>query len=175
MSYAGLSPPHAVKRRVQFYETLMPRNPFPRFRRGPEATHCGRIGTGYDDLNAERPIFQRNGTIGCPGVRVCHSHALYMAWRVPMETRRQGVAHRYGAGDQKAGRSPIRCSDHRISQRRRDLPMSAEEYREHAWACERMARSLSSANAPLRETMREVAAQWRRLAEDAEAEARFQK
>jgi hypothetical protein len=53
--------------------------------------------------------------------------------------------------------------------------MSAEEYREHAWACERMARSLSSANAPLRETMREVAAQWRRLAEDAEAEARFQK
>jgi hypothetical protein len=59
----------------QFYETLMPRNPVPRFRRGPEATHCGRISTGYDDLNAERPIFQRNGTIGCPGVRVCHSHA----------------------------------------------------------------------------------------------------
>jgi hypothetical protein len=27
----------------------------------------------------------------------------------------------------------------------------------------------------LRETMREVAAQWRRLAEDAEAEARFKK
>ena len=53
--------------------------------------------------------------------------------------------------------------------------MSAEEYREHAWACERVARSLSSANAPLRETMREVAAQWRRLAEDAEAEAPFQK
>src|ERR1700720_4007602 len=104
MSYAGLSPPHAVKRRVQFYETLMPRNPFPRFRRGPEATHCGRISTGYDDLNAERPIFQRNGTIGCPGVRVCHSHALYMAWRVPIGN-----------------------------------PAS---------------RSLSSANAPLRETMR---------------------
>ena len=48
------------------------------------------------------------------------------------------------------------------------MAMSAGECRENAEKCEHMARSLSAANAPLRETMLEVAAQWRRLAEDAE-------
>jgi|tagenome__1003787_1003787.scaffolds.fasta_scaffold9315047_1 hypothetical protein len=46
------------------------------------------------------------------------------------------------------------------------MPMSPEECRAHAEACERMAESLSADNAELRETMREVAAQWRWLADD---------
>ena len=48
------------------------------------------------------------------------------------------------------------------------MAMSAGECRENAEKCEHMARSPSASNAPLRETMLEVAAQWRRLAEDAE-------
>jgi hypothetical protein len=55
------------------------------------------------------------------------------------------------------------------------MPMSAEECREHAEACERLARSLSRDNAPLRETMREVAGQWRRLAADAEIRSRMER
>jgi hypothetical protein len=49
--------------------------------------------------------------------------------------------------------------------------MSPEECRAQAEACERMAESLGPGpdNAGLRETMREVAAQWRWLAADAEA------
>jgi hypothetical protein len=50
------------------------------------------------------------------------------------------------------------------------VPLSAEECLDNAARCESMALSLiGSANAGLRETMREVAAQWRRLAADAEA------
>ena len=49
------------------------------------------------------------------------------------------------------------------------MPMSAEECRAHAATCERMAESLGPDNYGLRETMREVAEQWRRLAKDAEA------
>ena len=49
------------------------------------------------------------------------------------------------------------------------MPMSAEECRAHAATCERMAESLGPDNYGLRETMREVADQWRRLAKDAEA------
>jgi hypothetical protein len=49
------------------------------------------------------------------------------------------------------------------------MPMSAEEYRAHAETCERMAESLGENHFGLRETMRDVAAQWRRLAADAEA------
>ena len=49
------------------------------------------------------------------------------------------------------------------------MPMSAEECRAHAETCERMAKSLGSDNYGLRETMRDVAEQWRRLAKDAEA------
>ena len=47
------------------------------------------------------------------------------------------------------------------------MAMSAGECRENAEKCEHMARSLAH---PMRrsETMLEVAAQWRRLAEDAE-------
>ena len=48
------------------------------------------------------------------------------------------------------------------------MPMSAEECRAHAETCERMAESLGPDNYGLRETMREVADQWR-LAKDAEA------
>jgi DNA-binding transcriptional LysR family regulator len=47
--------------------------------------------------------------------------------------------------------------------------MSAEECRANAERCERMAESLGPKNAGLRDTMREVAAQWRQLAADAEA------
>jgi hypothetical protein len=47
--------------------------------------------------------------------------------------------------------------------------MSPEECRAHADACERMAESFGPGNADLREMMREVAAQWRQLAADAEA------
>ena len=46
--------------------------------------------------------------------------------------------------------------------------MSPEECRAHAEACERMAESLGANNAELRDTMRQVAEQWRRLAADAE-------
>ena len=53
-----------------------------------------------------------------------------------------------------------------------DMPMSAEECRAHAETCERMARSLGPENAGLRDVMREVADQWRRLAADAEAKER---
>jgi hypothetical protein len=49
------------------------------------------------------------------------------------------------------------------------MPTSAEECRAHAETCERMAESLGPDNYGLRETMREVADQWRRLAKDAEA------
>jgi hypothetical protein len=49
------------------------------------------------------------------------------------------------------------------------MPMSAEECRAHAETCERMAESLGPDNYGLRETMREVAEQWRQLAADAEA------
>jgi hypothetical protein len=77
-------PPDAVKRSVQLHEALMSRDPFPRFRLGPEATHCGRIGAGYCDFNAEGPTFQRNGTVGCLSVRVCHSHAINMGCPEPI-------------------------------------------------------------------------------------------
>ena len=49
------------------------------------------------------------------------------------------------------------------------MPMSAEECRAHAETCERMAEFLGSDNYGLREFMRDVAEQWRRLAKDAEA------
>ena len=49
--------------------------------------------------------------------------------------------------------------------------MSIEECRALAETCDRMAESLGPNNAVLRETMREVAAQWRRLADDAETRA----
>jgi len=50
------------------------------------------------------------------------------------------------------------------------VPLSAKECRDNAARCETMALSLiGPANAELRETMREVAAQWRRFAADAEA------
>ena len=49
------------------------------------------------------------------------------------------------------------------------MPLFPKECRDHAARCETMARSLGLANAELRETMCEVAAQWRRLAADAEA------
>jgi hypothetical protein len=49
------------------------------------------------------------------------------------------------------------------------MALSAEECRAHAETCERMAESLGPDNYGLRETMREVADQWRRLAKDAEA------
>jgi hypothetical protein len=51
----------------------------------------------------------------------------------------------------------------------RSWPCPPEECRAHAEACERMAESLGPDNAGLRDTMREVAEQWRRLAADAEA------
>jgi hypothetical protein len=51
--------------------------------------------------------------------------------------------------------------------------MSAKECQEHAETCERMAASvLGPANGDLRDIMREVADQWRRLAKDAEARER---
>jgi hypothetical protein len=49
------------------------------------------------------------------------------------------------------------------------MAMSASECRENAERCERMAESLGPTEPGLRETMRDVARQWRRLAEDAEA------
>ena len=52
------------------------------------------------------------------------------------------------------------------------VSLSAKECRDNAARCEIMALSLiGPANAELRETMREVAAQWRKLAADAEARA----
>jgi hypothetical protein len=51
------------------------------------------------------------------------------------------------------------------------MPMSAEECRARAETCERIAESLNAENAELRDTMREVAAQWRWLADDREARA----
>jgi hypothetical protein len=51
------------------------------------------------------------------------------------------------------------------------MPLSPQECRDNADRCESMADSLGPANAELQETMREVAAQWRRLADDAEARA----
>jgi hypothetical protein len=53
------------------------------------------------------------------------------------------------------------------------MPMSAEECRAHAETCERMAQSLGPENAGLRDVMREVADQWRRLAADAETKERY--
>ena len=47
--------------------------------------------------------------------------------------------------------------------------MSPEEMWALAEKCERLAESLGPSNAELVETMREVAAQWRRLAADAES------
>ena len=53
------------------------------------------------------------------------------------------------------------------------MPMSAEECRAHAERCERMADSLGpDADVGLRDMMREVAAQWRQLAEEAEARSK---
>jgi hypothetical protein len=49
------------------------------------------------------------------------------------------------------------------------VPMSAEECRANAEKSDQMAESLGPENASLRDVMREVAAQWRRLAADAEA------
>lgn len=57
----------------------MPRDPFPRFPLGAEATHRGWIAAGYDNLDAEAPIFQRNSAVGRPSVRMRHRHGLYMA------------------------------------------------------------------------------------------------
>jgi hypothetical protein len=57
-----------------------------------------------------------------------------------------------------------RSSDRRVFglvSGRAKMAMSAGECRENAEKCEHMARSLSASNAPLRETMLEVAAQWR--------------
>jgi hypothetical protein len=51
------------------------------------------------------------------------------------------------------------------------MPMSAEECRARAETCERIAESLNAENSELRDTMREVAAQWRWLADDREARA----
>ena len=48
------------------------------------------------------------------------------------------------------------------------MPTSAEECRAHAETCERMADSIGPDDVGLRGMMREVAAQWRRLADDAE-------
>ena len=48
--------------------------------------------------------------------------------------------------------------------------MSPEEMRARAEECERLAGSLGPSNAELIETMREVAAQWRWLADEAEAQ-----
>jgi hypothetical protein len=53
------------------------------------------------------------------------------------------------------------------------MAISAEECRAHAETCERMAESLGPENAGLRDVMREVADQWRRLAADAEAKERY--
>lgn len=52
------------------------------------------------------------------------------------------------------------------------MSMSAEECRVHAETCERMAESLGSHNADLRNAMREVAVQWRWLADATEARAK---
>jgi len=49
------------------------------------------------------------------------------------------------------------------------MPMSPEEALAQAEECERMAQSLRPDRPDLRDTMREVAAQWRRLAADAKA------
>ena len=50
------------------------------------------------------------------------------------------------------------------------MALSAKECRDNAARCEIMALSLIGlANAELRQTMREVATQWRRLAADTEA------
>jgi hypothetical protein len=53
--------------------------------------------------------------------------------------------------------------------RGRIVPVSAEDCRANAERCERMADSLGPDNSGLRDTMREVAEQWRQLAADAEA------
>jgi len=56
------------------------------------------------------------------------------------------------------------------------VALSAEECRDNEARCEAMALSLiGPANAELRQTMREVAAQWRRLAADAEASAHLRR
>jgi len=47
------------------------------------------------------------------------------------------------------------------------VSLSAQECRDNVDRCEIMANSLGPANAELQETMREIAAQWRRLAADA--------
>jgi hypothetical protein len=59
----------------------------------------------------------------------------------------------------------------RAKERARGLivPMSAEECRANAENATKWRNLLGRTNAPLREVMREVAAQWRRLAADAEA------
>jgi hypothetical protein len=46
------------------------------------------------------------------------------------------------------------------------MALSSEECRANAERCERMAASLGASNPGLRETMRDVARQWRRLADD---------
>jgi len=52
------------------------------------------------------------------------------------------------------------------------MRMSAEECRAHAETCERMAEAVGPNDVQLRDSMREVAAQWRRLADDAEARSK---
>jgi hypothetical protein len=54
----------------------------------------------------------------------------------------------------------------------RSCPCQLKNTAAHAETCERMAESLGENHFGLRETMRDVAAQWRRLAADADAEAR---
>ena len=72
------------------------------------------------------------------------------------------------SADRKPGQARLRGSQAEGT----DMPMSAEECRAHAETCERMAESLGPENAGLRDVMREVADQWRRLAADAEAKER---
>jgi hypothetical protein len=74
----GLSTPLAIKRGVQFHKALMLSNPFPRFRRGPEATYRGWVASRYDDLNAKGFVFQPNDAIGRLSVRMCPGHTLHM-------------------------------------------------------------------------------------------------
>ena len=75
--------------------------------------------------------------------------------------------------DERRSETRLSAAARGVRLRGADMPMSAEECRTHAETCERMAQSLGPENAGLRDVMREVAEQWRRLAADADAKERY--
>ncbi len=90
------TPPHPIKRGVQFHKALMPRDPFPRFRLSTEATHRGWIAAGYDDLDGRSSHLSTEQCGRSPQREgASSSWSLYGVLRGDRETRRRRASKRH--------------------------------------------------------------------------------